>query len=151
MKNHLLEGKVIGIPMSEHLFLTGLVTRQNKDILLGYFFRQTYRNLPTITEWKPSEVCLICLFSALGIKNKEWEIIGDFPMWNRQEWEVPTFKLKDPINESVCYAIAYDDNIISSKRYRLTEEEAEKYYSDGIYGYKTVEAVLSNKIDLMIH
>ena len=37
MKNHLLEGKIIGIPMSEHLFLTGLVTRQNKDILLGYF------------------------------------------------------------------------------------------------------------------
>lgn len=70
MKKHLLEGKVIGIPLGEHLFLTGLVTRQNKDILLGYFFRQTYRNLPTITEWKPSEVCLICLFSALGIKKR---------------------------------------------------------------------------------
>ena len=150
MKKHLLEGKVIGIPMSEHLFLRGLVTRQNKDILLGYFFRQIYRNLPTITEWKPSEVCLICLFSALGIKNKEWEIIGDFPMWNRQEWEVPTFKQRDPINESVCYAIVHDDDIISSKRYCITEE-AEKYYSDGIYGYKAVEAVLSNKIDLMIH
>ena len=70
MKKHLLEGKVIGLPLKEHLFLTGLVTRQNKDILLGYFFRQTYRNLPTITEWKPSEVCLICLFSALGIKKQ---------------------------------------------------------------------------------
>ena len=151
MKKHLLEGKIIAIPLGEHLFLTGLVTRQNKDTLLGYFFRQTYRNLPTITEWKPSEVCLICLFSALGIKNKEWEIIGDFPMWNRQEWEVPTFKLRDPINESVCYAIVHDDDIISSKRYCITEEEAEKYYSDGIYGYKAVEAVLSNKIDLMIH
>ena len=151
MKKHLLEGKIIAIPLGEHLFLTGLVTRQNKDILLGYFFRQTYRNLPTITEWKPSEVCLICLFSALGIKNKEWEIIGDFPMWNRQEWEVPTFKLRGPINESVCYAIVHDDDIISSKRYCITEEEAEKYYSDGIYGYKAVEAVLSNKIDLMIH
>ncbi|WP_314081491.1 Imm26 family immunity protein [Capnocytophaga gingivalis] len=151
MKNHSLEGKVIGLPLKEHLFLTGLVTRQNKDILLGYFFRQTYRNLPTITEWKPSEVCLICLFSALGIKNKEWEIIGNFPKWNRQEWEVPTFKLRDPINESVYYAIAYDDNIISSKRYRITKEEAEKYYRDGIYGYKAVEVVLSNKIDLIIH
>ena len=105
MKKHPLEGKVIGIPLGKQLFLTGLVTRQNKDILLGYFFRQTYRNLPTITEWKPSEVCLICLFSALGIKNKEWEIIGDFPMWNRQEWEVPTFKLRDPINESVCHCV----------------------------------------------
>ena len=151
MKKYPLEGKVIGIPLGEQLFLTGLVIRQNKDILLGYFFRQTYRNLPTIIEWKPSEVCLICLFSALGIKNKEWEIIGDFPMWNRQEWEVPTFKLRDPINESVCYAIGHNDDIISSKRYCITEEEAEKYYSDGIYGYKAVEAVLSNKIDLMIH
>ena len=75
MKKHPLEGKVIGIPLEEQLFLTGLVTRQNKDILLGYFFRQTYRNLPTIIEWKPSEVCLIFLFSALVIKNKEWEII----------------------------------------------------------------------------
>ena len=45
-----------------------------------------------------------------------------------------------------AYAIAYDDNIISSKRYRVTEEEAEEYYRDGIYGYKAVEAVLSNKI-----
>ena len=87
----------------------------------------------------------------MGIKNKEWEIIGDFPKWNRQEWKVPAFKLRDPINESVYYAIVYDDNIISSKRYRITEKEAEEYYSDGIYGYKAVEAVLSNKIDLMIH
>ena len=132
MKKHPLEGTVIGIPLGKQLFLTGLVTRQNKDILLGYFFRQTYRNLPTITEWRPSEVCLICLFSALGIKNKEWEI--------------PIFKQRDPINESVYYAIAYDDNIISSKRYHVTEEEVEEYYRDGIYGYKAVEAVLPNKI-----
>ena len=71
MKNHPLEGKVIGIPLGKHL--KGLVARQNKDILLGYFYRQTYKNLPTITEWELSEVCLICLFSALGIKNKEYE------------------------------------------------------------------------------
>ena len=39
MKKHPLEGKVIGIPLGKQLFLTGLVTRQNKDILLGYFFK----------------------------------------------------------------------------------------------------------------
>ena len=146
MKNNQLEGKVIGIPLKDNLFLTGLITRQNKDILLGYFFKKAYKNLPNITEWEVSETCLICLFSALGIKDKSWKIIGDFPLWNRQEWKVPIFKQKDPINDSVYYAIAYDDNIISSKKYCISEEESEKYYRYGIYGYKAVETVLYNKI-----
>ena len=146
MKNNQLEGKVIGIPLEDNLFLTGLITRQNKDILLGYFFKKAYKNLPNITEWEASEICLICLFSALGIKNKSWKIIGDFPLWNRQEWKVPIFKQKDPIDDSVYYAISYDDNIISSKKYYISEEESEKYYRYGIYGYKAVEIVLYNKI-----
>ena len=44
MKNNQLEGKVIGIPLEDNLFLTGLITRQNKDILLGYFFKKVYNS-----------------------------------------------------------------------------------------------------------
>nr|WP_314289629.1 Imm26 family immunity protein [uncultured Capnocytophaga sp.] len=150
MKNNQLEGKVIGIALNNNLFLTGLITRQNKDILLGYFFKEMYENLPNITEWKPSEVCLICLFGALGIKNKSWKIIGDLPSWNRQEWEVPILKQRDPINDSVYYAIVYDDNIVSSKKYCISEEESEKYYRYGIYGYKAVENVLGNILGVLL-
>jgi len=38
MKKHPLEGKVIGIPLKEHLFLTGLVTRQNKEHSIRLLF-----------------------------------------------------------------------------------------------------------------
>ena len=126
MKNNQLEGKVIGIPLEDNLFLTGLITRQNKDILLGYFFKKAYKNLPNIEEWEVSEICLICLFSALGIKNKSWKIIGDFPLWNRQEWKVPIFKQKDPINDSVYYAISYDDNIISLRCFMRRTPSSER-------------------------
>ncbi len=38
MKKHPLEGKVIGIPLGKQLFLTGLVTRQNKEHSIRLLF-----------------------------------------------------------------------------------------------------------------
>jgi len=143
MKNN-LEGKIIILPLREGGYATGLIARQDKNILLGYFFDTYYQNPPlSIKEWFSSKVCLICLFGALGIKNNEWNILGDMPLWQRDEWKVPIFKQQDPLIPEQYYSVIYQDDLKGYERERASKEEVQQYYSYGIFGYGAVEIALS--------
>jgi hypothetical protein len=141
-----LEGKIIVLPLEKGGYATGLIARQDRNILLGYFFDTYYQNPPlNIKEWSVSEVCLICLFGILGINNNEWKILGDMPLWKRDEWIVPIFKQQDILNPEQYYSIIYQDDLKEYERKKASKEEVQKYYSYGIFGYGAVEIALSEK------
>ena len=139
-----LEGHIIAVPLQDNTFVTSLVIRQNGSISLGYFFKERYTELPMIEQWQPSEVILIALFGGrLGLKNGNWQLLGQLPQWDRNEWQVPILRQQDPINTSVYYAVMYDNDIKNFTRKIIYEEEAKTYYLYGIYGYKAIENVLN--------
>jgi hypothetical protein len=148
MKNNNFVGKVFVVPLKNGGFSIGLVARQDKNILLGYFFNTYFFEKPiTVKDLiiNKSNICLICLFSILGLKNNEWTVIGSLPDWNKDEWAVPMFKQKDPLLD-IYYAINYDDSLNEISKIKMSKEDANKLYNGGIYGYGIVESILTKII-----
>ncbi len=130
-----LEGKILVMPLKGGGYATGLIVNQNKNILLGYFFDTYYQKPPVdINEWSLSKVCLICLFGILGIEKDEWKILGDMPLWKKDEWPIPVFKQQDLINPERYYSIIYQNNLRRYRKESISKEEAQQYYSYGVFG-----------------
>jgi hypothetical protein len=148
MKKNSLVGKLFVVPLKGGGFSVGLVARQDKNILLGYFFDTYFLEQPSTIESfviDKNNVCLICLFGILRLKNKEWTIIGDLPNWDKNEWSVPIFKQKDLLLD-IYYAINYDDDLNEVSRIKISEECAKTLYKSSIHGPGLVESILSNKL-----
>jgi len=148
MKKDSLVGKLFVVPLEDGGFSVGLVARQNKNILLGYFFDTYFPKQPSeiggfIVD--KNNIFLICLVGITGLKNNEWTIIGDLPDWDKNEWTVPIFKQKDPLLD-IYYAIIYDDDLNETSRKKISKEEAETLYKSGIHGSGVVESILSDKL-----
>ncbi|MDR2145673.1 MAG: immunity 26/phosphotriesterase HocA family protein [Tannerella sp.] len=150
MKKNDLVGKLFIVPLMNKGFTIGLVARQDRNILLGYFFDIYFSQKPSIIEnsmINKDNVCLICLFGILGLKNKEWTIIGDLPNWNKNEWIVPTFKQKDPLLECY-YAINYNDELNEVSRMKINTDDAQSLYNAGVHGSGIVESILLDKVKI---
>lgn len=147
MKKNNLIGKLFVVPLEDGGFSVGLVARQDKNILLGYFFNTYFPKQPSEIENSivdKNNICLICLFGIMGLKNKEWTIIGELPNWDKNEWTVPLFKQKDPLLD-VYYAINYDDDLSEVSRMKISKEDAKTLFKSGIHGSGVVESILSDK------
>ena len=144
-----LIGKVFTIPLKNNGFSVGLIVRQDKNIALGFFFNKYFENDSlSISECiiDKKNICFIGLFGILGITKKEWRIVGDLPFFNKNDWEIPEFKMKDPLLEKVYWKIKYDDNLNEEKRIKINEKEAKKLWNGGIHGYGLIEEIIMEKI-----
>ena len=147
MKKSNLVGKIFVVPLKSGGFSIGLVARQSGSILLGYFFSTYFSVKPLEIDASiinKSNVCLVCLFGILGLKNKEWTIIENLPNWDKNEWSVPKFKQKDPLLD-MYYAVSYDDDLNEISRIKISEEDAKTLFEGGIHGSGVVEYILSDK------
>ena len=145
MKKNNLVGKLFVVPLKDGGFSVGLVARQDKSILLGYFFDTYFSEKPSNVDdfnFDKNNVCLICLFGIVGLKSNEWTVIGDLPNWDKQEWLVPTFKQKDPLL-NIYYAITYDDDLNEVSRIKISEDDAKTLFNSGVHGSGVVESILS--------
>lgn len=139
------EGDVFVVPLRQGGYGIGLIAREHKTITLGYFFDKIYSTVPEVLDttdidkWK---VTLIGKFSTMGIENGEWPLIKTIINYDRNEWPIPILKMQHPITEQY-FAVIYDDTLINEERQLITEEEAEKLFSHGLYGYGALEKKLS--------
>jgi hypothetical protein len=148
MKKNSLVGKLFVVPLKNGGYSVGLVARQEKNILLGYFFDTYFLEQPSKIESfvvDKNNVCLICLFGILGLKNNEWTVIGDLSNWDKNEWSVPIFKQKDLLLD-IYYAITYDDDLNEVSRVKISKENAKTLFKSGIHGSGVVESILSDKL-----
>jgi hypothetical protein len=141
-------GKLFMVPLENKGYALGLAVRQDSSIILGYFSKKYYLTIPqSIEECKidKKNICLIAIFGILGIKNKEWTIIGNLPEFDINDWGIPEFAQKDDLLD--ChFKIIYDDNLEEIKRVKINETEAKKLFSAGVFGYGLIEAILSEKL-----
>ena len=140
------EGDVFVVPLKQGGYGIGLVAREHKTITLGYFFKKKYSSVPEevdvagINKW---EIALIGKFSTMGIENGEWPLLKTAFIFNREQWPIPVLKMQHPITEKY-FAVIYDDTLINEERHLITEAEAEKLFSHGLYGYGALEKKLSS-------
>ena len=140
------EGDVFAVPLRHGDFGIGLLTHKHKSITLGYFFNLVYDTIPSNVEasmFDRSNVVLIGKFSSLGIESGEWQLLKTSYQFKKEDWNIPTFKMQNPLTEKY-FAVVYDETLINEDRYLITEEEARLLFSHGLYGYGALEKKLSS-------
>lgn len=133
-------GQVFAIPLN-HFYAAGIIIRENEGILLGYFYRQKFNSIPTLTDIniEADNIILVSIFGALGLDKKQWRIIGSLPNFNIREWEIPVFKRQDAISGEY-YKVFYNDKLERVKT-ELSDpgENLSSYPDDGTAGYGFIE------------
>ena len=125
-------------------FLGLIIRRMGKTkVLMGYFWKLDFEVTDKISLAK-SNPLLITIFSGLGFEIGNWKLIGKYPKWDREEWEVPYFKRYVEENNKY-YASRYDDNFRENTERRVTKEEADPLFWEVCYGYIALE----NRLDKM--
>jgi hypothetical protein len=139
------EGDLFAVPLGEGGYGIGLVTREHKQVTMGYFFKKFYQSIPTeidagdINKW---EVIFIGQFSPWGIKEGKWPLLAAAFKFDRNEWPIPVLRKKDLLTDKY-YAVIYDDTLFDNQQYQITREEADELYEDGYHGHGVVEKRLS--------
>jgi hypothetical protein len=49
------------------------------------------------------------MFGELGLVNGEWTLHGKLPNWNRAEWPMPDFVVRDPLGFRKPALVRYSD------------------------------------------
>ena len=63
--------------------------------------------------------------------------------FNFNEWPIRIFKSYDSLRKKYFARVRENDLLIVNKEYTITEEIAEKYFEDGLYGYIALENKLT--------
>ena len=145
MKIKAKEGNIFAVPLIEAGYGIGLVARIEKTIMLGYFFKRSLSTVSdelNVSDIKNWDIVLIARFSYLGIQNGNWPLIGTISEYNRNEWPIPIFRMQEPLSEKY-FAVVYNEDLLKEERYLISEEEAEKLFGYGLYGYIALEKKLS--------
>jgi hypothetical protein len=111
------EGQILNVPLNADLVSVGVIARIDRKknsrrkpyIVFAYFFGP-YKKVPIEFErLKADDAVLRLMCSILYIYNGKWQIIGNMPNWNRDEWPLPIFYRDDLLRGTVL--IRYDDNL----------------------------------------
>jgi hypothetical protein len=139
------EGDVFAVPLRQGGYGIGIITREHKTITMGYFFKTIYTEPPVqVPEsiLRKENVALIVKFSSMGIENGEWPLLETEFIFKREDWPIPVLMMQHPLTEKY-YAVVYDETLINEERYLITEQEAKKLFSHGLFGYGALEKKLS--------
>lgn len=147
------EGSYIAIPLQEPLrgYGIGVVARMDGGGgILGYFFRNTYEQIPARDEVKSlqaTDAILIRQCGDLGLLRDEWKVIGANPSWDRTQWPVPLFAGR-AVNGSFADIVEYsdEDGMTEIRVTRVPYAEAEGLPATGLSGWIALERILSKLI-----
>jgi hypothetical protein len=144
------EGDWIAVPLVKHGgWGVGLIARMRAPTIIGYFFgprRSEPPKLEELVSLRPEQAVLIASISDLGLREKEWLVLGSQPDYARSDWPLPEFGRTD-----FCgfhYAVTYDDDeplhVLDERR--ISKEEYQRLPEDGSYG----SVALSIELDLTL-
>lgn len=148
------EGDWFALPLPEEGYAVGRIARMNENgrLLLGYFFGPRVTKIPELDElknYKPEDAILVCRFGFLGLKNKEWIVIGSAEPWEREKWPMPVFQMKDFLVDNQYWRILYssDDPSQEIKREVVPLEMVKGLPQDGLAGHGFVKEVLNKLLN----
>lgn len=141
------EGTWFAVPLREDGFAVGRIARMapRGRILLGYFFGPRLSAIPalkTVERLKLQQAIWAKRFGYLGLFEGHWPIIGDSENWNREEWPMPEFFMKDELSKR-AYRVVYSGNDLQKMVERtLVPYDTVEKSTHGLAGAEFVEIVL---------
>jgi hypothetical protein len=144
------EGTWFAMPLRQGGYATGRIARHSGNgCILAYFFgpkRETVPVLEDLENLTPDSAIKVLRAGDLGIIEGSWPIVGDSPIWKREEWSIPPFIRRDDIGK-VAWRVTYaDDNplqVISEQRIPYDNLEYER---DGLHGSGAAELVITGML-----
>jgi hypothetical protein len=147
-KKSKLEGYLVVIPLREAMgFAVGLIAREHKRAMLGYFFDKQFTTLPTDEDLQgiiltKNEVVLIKICTTLGIRTDKWKLINQLEI-DKNYWNVPHFcSFHSLIERHVL--VKYDEMLNEIDRCFVEEKECLGLPKDGLAGHGWIELVLTD-------
>ncbi len=144
------EGDWVAVPLVRRGgWGVGIIVRMKGRAIIGYFFGPRRPEPPTLEELvglQPEEAVLIANTGDLGLREKEWLLLGSQPGYARSDWPLPEFGRTD-----MCgfhYAVTHDDDDPDEvlRERRITKEECARLPEDVVSGH----VALSLKLDLTL-
>jgi hypothetical protein len=140
---NLVEGTIFAVPTGKG-DVVGVISRIGRgNVMIGYFFPPGILELePEFATLNPTSAIAVLRFGPLGFKVDGWPIIGVIPDWQRDKWNMTTFKTQQTgipgylLNE-------YDNNDISKIiRTARVPSDPMNVPSDGLRGHRLIPAYL---------
>jgi hypothetical protein len=145
------EGSVFLVPTSLG-DVVGIAARVYKgNVMISCFFRPDAVGAAELGELSYEHALAVLQMGPLGFTQSGWPVIGMLPGWDRDEWEVTTFK-SWPAGFAQPEARSYADSGTKSlvSRRTISEAEAASLPDDGLYGHLKIPSVLEKLIGAAI-
>ncbi len=153
VKKNYREGSWFAVPLEPSGFAVGLAARNTSRgaIVLAYFFDRRYASPPALSELvdlRPEDAIKVLQVGDLGLIKGEWKLIGRIPDWDRSQWPMPNFVMREPItNRNWMITYSDDDPNRMISRELISDREAAGFEPDVLSGYKAAEKKLSKLVE----
>lgn len=137
------------MPLEAGGYGVGVVARAapKGKILLAYLFGPKRIAVPSLAQvegLKPKDAALKIMVGDLGLIRGSWPIIGRSDSWQRSEWPIPVFVMREPLGRRRAWLVYYADDDPSRRvGMELAPPETTGMESDSCYGFRAAEVVLT--------
>jgi len=151
MKLPYTEGSLFRVPLPGGGAARGVVARASPEgkVLLGYFFGPRLSSSAPVTadHVDPAHALLRIRFGDLGLINGEWTVHGMVPGWDRSNWPMPDFVIRDPLGKRPPLRVHYSDSDPLEVLTRRPTRNDHGLARDSLFGYGAVEIALDKLLD----
>ncbi len=134
------EGSVFRLPLRDSAYARGVIARlaSRGRAPFGYFFgpRLSLQDPVKVEDLRPENAISRVMFGELGLLNGEWTLHGKVPNWNRAEWPMPDFVVRDPLGFRKPVLVRYSDTDPTrvEAQYEIDDDRGLPAHSSSGYG-----------------
>jgi hypothetical protein len=146
------EGDWIAIPLRDGSgYGVGRIARlaPGGGVLVGYFFARRLHQpeLSSVRDARPEDAITIRRFGDLRLLQGAWPVLGGSDDWDRNDWPMPPFVRKSPL-ESHAWRVEYpgDNPNAVPHETKLPLEESSRFPDDGAMGAGSVEIFMTKAV-----
>jgi hypothetical protein len=147
------EGDWFFVPVTDEVGIIGIIARKSPSqasTLLGYFFKPTFPAPPSLSDingFKSSNASEVVIFSAKGIRDGSWKIIGKAEAWDVNNWPMPNFVREDPLTKK-RYEVAHDDSDPAKRigERQIQPHECTSLSRDALWGHLAIQRFFAKKL-----
>jgi hypothetical protein len=141
------EGSVFRLPLRDQGYARGVIARLAKRgrAPFGYFFgpRLSLQDEVRLDDLRPDRAILRVMFGELGLLNGEWTLHGKVPNWNRAEWPMPDFVVRDPLGFRKPLLVRYSDTDPTRVEAQYEIDDDRGMPTESTSGYGAVEITMT--------
>jgi len=143
MKRLYSEGSVFCLPLRDVGYARGVIARVTPrgTAPFGYFFgpRLPSPEAVKLDDLRPENAILRVKFGELGLVNGAWTLHGKVPNWNRAEWPMPDFVIRDPLGFRKPLLVRYSNTDHTKVVARYPIDDDRGILDESTSGYGAVE------------